>query len=152
MKSFKVLGVFIAVVQLASALAFVLSIYTITAILSTSMAGEGLAMELTVDEATGVGTLQLELAPFNPGFLETDLSVELILLAEGESIASDSSTVTLAAGSEEPLLLDLVVDADDMERIITDGLETSLEITFSLRTLYNMVGISNTIEIQGGVG
>ena len=152
MKPAKILGVLIAVVQLASVLAFVASMYTVTAVLSSSLSGEGMALELTVDESTGVGTLQLELYPINPGFLSTDLSVELILLADGEDIASDSSSVSLAAGSQETLSLDLTVDAADMERIITEELETSLEVTFGLRTLYDLVGISNKIEFQGGVG
>ena len=152
MKPAKILGVLIAVVQLSSVLAFVASMYTVTAVLSSSLSGEGMALELTVDESTGVGTLQLELYPINPGFLSTDLSVELILLADGEDIASDSSSVSLAAGSQETLSLDLTVDAADMERIITEDLETSLEVTFGLRTLYDLVGISNKIEFQGGVG
>ena len=152
MKPAKILGLIIAVIQLASVLAFVASMYTVTAVLSSSLSGEGMALELTVDESTGVGTLQLELYPINPGFLSTDLSVELILLADGEDIASDSSSVSLAAGSQETLSLDLTIDAADMERIITEDLETSLEATFSLRTLYDLVGISNKIEFQGGVG
>ncbi len=152
MKPAKILGLIIAVIQLASVLAFVASMYTVTAVLSSSLSGEGMALELTVDESTGVGTLQLELYPINPGFLNTDLSVELILLADGVDIASDSSSVSLAAGSQETLSLDLTVDAADMERIITEELETSLEVTFGLRTLYNLVGISNKIEFQGGVG
>ena len=152
MKLAKILGAIIAVIQLSSVLAFVVSMYTVTAVLSSSLSGEGMALELTVDESTGVGTLQLELYPINPGFLSTDLSVELILLADGEDIASDSSSVSLAAGSQETLSLDLTIDAADMERIITEELETSLEVTFSLRTLYDLVGISNKIEFQGGVG
>jgi LEA14-like dessication related protein len=152
LKPAKILGLIIAVIQLASVLAFVASMYTVTAVLSSSLSGEGMALELTVDEFTGVGTLQLELYPINPVFLSTDLSVELILLADGEDIASDSSSVSLAAGSQETLSLDLTVDAADMERIITEELETSLEVTFSLRTLYDLIGISNKIEFQGGVG
>jgi len=152
LKPAKILGVIIVVIQLASVLAFVASMYTVTAILSSSLSGEEMALELTVDESTGVGTLKLELYPINPGFLSTDLSVELILLADGEDIASDSSMVSLAAGSQETLSLDLMVDAADMERIITEDLETSLEVTFGLRTLYDLVGISNKIEFQGGVG
>lgn len=152
MKPAKILGLIITVIQLSSVLAFVASMYTVTAVLSSSLSGEGMALELTVDESTGVGTLQLELYPINPGFLSTDLSVELILLADGEDIASDSSSVSLAAGSQETLSLDLTVEAADMERIITEELETSLEVTFGLRTLYDLVGISNKIEFQGGVG
>ena len=152
MKPAKILGLIIAVIQLSSVLAFVVSMYTVTAVLSSSLSGEGMALELTVDESTGVGTLQLELYPINPGFLSTDLYVELILLADGEDIASDSSSVSLVAGSQETLSLDLTVDAADMERIINEELETSLEVTFGLRTLYDLVGISNKIEFQGGVG
>jgi len=151
LKPSKILGVIIAVVQLVSVLAFVLSIYTVTSVLQSSMSGEGLAMELTVDESTGVGLLQLELNPSNPGFLDTDLSLELNLLADGEKIAGDSSSVSLSAGAQETLSLNLMVDADDMERIINQELETSMEVTIGLKTLYDLVGISNTIELQEGI-
>lgn len=152
MKPVKVLGVVISMIQLASVLAFVLSIYTVTMVLQSSISGEGLAMELTVDESTGRGLLQLELNPSNPGLLDTDLSLELNLLADGEKITGDSSSVSIAAGSQEALSLNLMVEADDMERIISQGLETSMEVTIGLRTLYDLVGISNTIELQGGLG
>ncbi len=152
MKPVKVLGVVISMIQLASVLAFVLSIYTVTMVLQSSISGEGLAMELTVDESTGRGLLQLELNPSNPGLLDTDLSLELNLLADGEKITGDSSSVSIAAGSQEALSLNLMVEAADMERIISQGLETSMEVTIGLRTLYDLVGISNTIELQGGLG
>ena len=152
MKPVKVLGVVISMIQLASVLAFVLSIYTLTMVLQSSISGEGLAMELTVDESTGRGLLQLELNPSNPGLLDTDLSLELNLLADGEKITGDSSSVSIAAGSQEALSLNLMVEADEMERIISQGLETSMEVTIGLRTLYDLVGISNTIELQGGLG
>lgn len=152
MKPAKILGVVISMIQLASVLAFVLSIYTVTMVLQSSISGEGLAMELTVDESTGRGLLQLELNPSNPGLLDTDLSLELNLLANGEKITGDSSSVSIAAGSQETLSLNLMVEAADMERIISQGLETSMEVTIGLRTLYDLVGISNTIELQGGLG
>lgn len=152
MKPAKVLGVVISMIQLASVLAFVLSIYTVTMVLQSSISGEGLAMELTVDESTGRGLLQLELNPSNPGLLDTDLSLGLNLLADGEKITGDSSSVSIAAGSQETLSLKLMVEAADMERIISQELETSMEVTIGLRTLYDLVGISNTIELQGGLG
>jgi hypothetical protein len=152
LKPAKVLGIVISMIQLASVLAFVMSIYTVTMVLQSSISGEGLAMELTVDESTGRGLLQLELNPSNPGLLDTDLSLELNLLADGEKITGDSSSVSIAAGSQETLSLNLMVEAADMERIISQGLETSMEVTIGLRTLYDLVGISNTIELQGGLG
>jgi hypothetical protein len=96
--------------------------------------------------------LQLELNPSNPGLLDTNLSLELNLLADGEKITGDSSSVSIAAGSQETLSLSLMVESADMERIISQGLETSMEVTIGLRTLYDLVGISNTIELQGGLG
>ncbi len=107
---------------------------------------------MSVDEATGSGSLQLELHPSNPGLLAADLSMEISLLADGEEIASDSSSVALVAGSSEVLSLNMVVDAADMERIFRQQLETSMEVTVDLRTLYDLVGISNTIEFQEGFG
>ena len=151
MKPARVIGVFTAVVQLASFLAFALSIYTVMAVLLSSLSGEALALELTVDENTGNGMINVELNPSNLGFLETDLSLGINLYADDERIAGDSSSVSLAAGSQGTLTLDLVVNAADMERIIDQELETSLEVTIGLRTLYDLVGITNTIEFQEGI-
>ena len=110
-----------------------------------------MSLELNVNAASGEGALQLELSPSNLGFLDTKLYIELSMFAGGENIASDSSSVMLIAGSQENMSLNLVVDTIDMERIFTQELKTNLVFTIDLRTLYDLVGITDTIEIKGGL-
>lgn len=151
MKPVKILGLFISFVQLASVLAFIFSIYTVTSVLQSSMSGGEMSLELNVNAASGEGALQLELSPSNLGFLDTKLYIELSMFAGGENIVSDSSSVMLIAGSQENMSLNLVVDTIDMERIFTQELKTNLVFTIDLRTLFDLVGITDTIEIKGGL-
>jgi len=139
LKPVKILGLFIGLIQLASVLMFILSVYTITSVLQSSMSGDGMALELIVNEASGEGALQLELSPNNLGFFDTTLYLELSMFADDEIIATDSSSIMLIAGSQETMSLNLVVDSKDMERIFVQDLETHLEFTIDLKTLYGSI-------------
>ena len=50
------------IAQIGSLAAFGLSIYSIYGVLSSTFTG-GLAFEMDIDEATGVGSLQVEVTP-----------------------------------------------------------------------------------------
>ena len=138
------------VAQIGSLVAFGLSIYGIYGVLSSTFTG-GLAFEMDIDEATGVGSLQVEVTPQNPGYIDADVTLGLSLLdGDGISVASESSSVTIAPGGYETITLILEVSQEDFERISTEGVST-LELHVGLRTLYNLVGISDTITIPQGV-
>ncbi|MGD2200039.1 MAG: hypothetical protein PVJ38_00230 [Candidatus Bathyarchaeota archaeon] len=150
MKTSKLVGVMALLVQIGSAVAFVLSIMTVYGVLTSALGG-GMMFQMEVDQTTGAGTLALELQPSNPGVLDADFSFGLSLLdSEGEPVASDSGSLSLTAGGSGTLNLVLEVPREDFERIYNEG-ESSLEISVSLRTLYDLVGISDTFTIpQGG--
>ena len=152
MKTTKTIGLLIVIVQIASLSAFGLSFYSIYGVLSTTFS-EGLAFEIDIDKATGVGTLQVEVPPQNPGYLEADVTMGLNLLdGDGESVASESSSVTIAPGGSETISLSLEISPEDYERISSEGL-SYLELYVGIRTLNNLVGISDIITIpQGGQG
>ncbi len=138
------------VAQIGSLVAFGLSIYSIYGILSSTFTG-GLAFEMDIDEATGVGSLQVEVTPQNPGYIDADVTLGLSLLdGDGISVASESSSVTIAPGGYETITLILEVSREDFERISTEGVST-LELYLGLRTLSDLVGISDTITIPQGV-
>lgn len=65
MKAVNVMRVALIVVQLVSVAAFGLSLYTITSVLNTSLSGSGMAVDMTFDEATGSGLLEIGLSPGN---------------------------------------------------------------------------------------
>ncbi len=138
------------IAQIGSLAVFGLSIYSIYGVLSSTFTG-GLAFEMDIDEATGVGSLQVEVTPQNPGYIDADVTLGLSLLdGDGVSVASESSSVVLNPGGSETITLVLEVSQGDFERISTEGVST-LELYVGLRTLYDLVGISDTITIPQGV-
>jgi len=138
------------IAQIGSLVAFGLSIYSIYGVLSSTFTG-GLAFEMDIDEATGVGSLRVEVTPQNPGYIGADVTLGLSLLdGDGVSVASESSSVTIAPGGSETITLVLEVSRVDFERISSEGVST-LELYVGLRTLFDLVGISDTITIPQGV-
>jgi hypothetical protein len=150
LKTTKIIGLLIIITQIASLAAFGLSIYSIYGVLSSTFTG-GLAFEMDIDEATGTGILQVEVTPQNPSYIDTDVTLGLSLLdGDGVTVASESSTVTIAPGGSETITLILEISREDSERIALEGVST-LELYVGLRTLYDLVGISDTITIPQGV-
>jgi hypothetical protein len=152
LKTTKIIGLLILIAQIGSLVAFGLSIYSIYRVLTSTFSG-GLGFEMGFDEATGAGTLQLEVAPQNLGYLDTGVTLGLKLLdGDGVPVASDTTSVTLIPGGSETISLVLEVSQEDYERIALEG-ESSIELSVSLRTLFDLVGISDTItipqEVQG---
>jgi len=138
------------ITQIASLAAFGLSIYSIYGVLSSTFIG-GLGFEMDFDEATGVGSLQLEVTPQNTGYLDADVTLGLkILDGDGVSVASESTSVMLAPGGSETISLVLEVSREEYERIALGG-ESYLELFVGLRTLFDLIGISDTITIPQGV-
>ena len=150
MKTTKIIALLITIAQVGSLVAFGLSIYSVYGVLSSTFMG-GLAFDMDIDEATGASSLQVEVTPQNPGYIDADVTLGLSLLdGDGVSVASESSSVTIAPGGSETITLVLEVSRVDLERISTEGVST-LELYVGLRTLYNLVGLSDTITIPQGV-
>lgn len=138
------------ITQIVSLAAFGLSMYSIYGVLSSTFSG-GLGFEMDFDETTGVGSLRLEVTPQNTGYLDADITLGLKLLdADGVAVASESSSAALAPGGNETISLVLEVSREDYERIALGG-ESSIELFLGLRTLFDLVGISDTITIPQGV-
>jgi len=150
LKTTKLIALLIMIAQIGSLVAFGLSIYSIYGVLSSTFTG-GLAFEMDIDEATGAGSLRVEVTPQNPGYIDADVTLGLSLLdGDGVSVASESSSVTIAPGGSETITLVLEVSRVDFERISSEGVST-LELYVGLRTLFDLVGISDTITIPQGV-
>lgn len=150
MKTTKIIALLIMITQIVSLAAFGLSIYSIYGVLSSTFSG-GLGFEMDFDETTGVGSLRLEVTPQNTGYLDADITLGLKLLdADGVAVASESSSAALAPGGYETISLVLEVSREDYERIALGG-ESSIELFLGLRTLFDLVGISDTITIPQGV-
>ena len=151
MRAVRVIGVLVAVVQLGTVLALGLSIYTIYGIASSTASGEAMGVEMTYDEATGAGVFRLRALPMNKGFLGADLSIGIGALDEGGNyIARNSTTVRLEAGHWEQVSLSLNIPADLLRDVMQGESEECFEVVLDIRTLFDLVGVSNTMRIQGG--
>ena len=130
MKTTKIIALLIMITQIVSLAAFGLSIYSIYGVLSSTFSG-GLGFEMDFDEATGVGSLRLEVTPQNTGYLDADVTLGLKLLdGDGVSVASDSSSVALAPGGSETISLVLEVSREDYERIALGGARAPLSCSW----------------------
>ena len=151
MKAVRAFGVLVAFVQLASVIALGASLFTIFSVASSAASGEAMAMEMTIDRATGVGVLTLEASPMNNGFLDANIAIDVGMVdEEGGYIARDSTSVSLGAGEQEPLSLSLTIPADVILEAVEEDLGGYFEVTLDIRTLYDMVGVTNTMRIRGG--
>jgi len=150
MKAYQVVGVLITLVQLGSVVGFGLSLHTMAGVVMGSISGGEMGIEMNVEEPGGPGSMELNLSPQNPGFLKATATFEITILDElGTPLDTDYETVTLQPGDSQPVNLRLEISASDITRIV-EGMETSVEVTIGLRTLYDLVGIANTIKLEVG--
>jgi len=150
MKAVQVVGVLITLVQLGSVVGFGLSLHTMAGVVMGTISGGEMGIEMNVEELGGPGSMELNLSPQNPGFLEATATFEILILDDlGVPLDTDYETVTLQPGDSQLVNLRLEISAFDITRIV-EGMETSVEVTIGLRTLYNLVGITNTIKLEVG--
>ena len=150
MKTSKVIYVLLILVQILSLVAFGLSLYTIFGVVLGTISGGSMDFELNVEETGGSGYMEIELTPTNTGLLETVVSFEIALYDDvGLPLDTDAQTVTLQPGGSEAVSLSIEIAASDVARLM-GGMEASIEVTLRLRTLYDLVGVTNTIHIGMG--
>ena len=150
MKAVQVVGVLITLVQLGSVVGFGLSLHTKAGVVMGTISSGAMGIEMNVEELGGPGSMELNLSPQNPGFLEATATFEILILDDlGVPLDTDYETVTLQPGDSQLVNLRLEISAFDITRIV-EGMETSVEVTIGLRTLYNLVGITNTIKLEVG--
>jgi hypothetical protein len=147
MKAYQVVGVLITLVQLGSVVGFGLSLHAMAGVVMGTISGGEIGLEMNFEEPGSPGTMELNLSPNNPGLLETTASFEIVILDNlGVPLGSDYESVVLKPGDSQGVSLWLEISASDVMRIV-DGMETSVEVTITLRTLYDLVGITNTITM-----
>ncbi len=151
MKAVRALGVLVIAVQLVSFVAFALSFSTVFAVVKNISSPDVVSLEMVTDESTGSGELRLEAGPRNGGYLGVELTLDLSVLDEDDNyIGRNSTSVRLDAGERKTVTLCLHIPADVMLEMTNGGKKSFLEITLRMRTLFNLVGVSNTLRVEGG--
>lgn len=150
MKASKAIRVLITVLQLAGLIVFFLSFHTLYSVLSSTVAGESFEVELVIDHSTGAGILTLNAHPRNEGFLGADLSISLaVVVADSGEITRDSTSGHIGAGGERSFILGLTLPSEKVQAFQKDS-DVQIEVAIEIRTLEDLVGISNTMRLRGG--
>ncbi|MCW4051089.1 MAG: hypothetical protein NWE89_15300 [Candidatus Bathyarchaeota archaeon] len=148
MKSSKLIGLLIIVVQLAGVVALGLGMYTMISVFSTAIPqGEN---EIVIQYCDPV-IIPFSITPSNPGYLDAELSISMSLIVDGDNeIASDSVIVTIPPQSQVPVNLELSLSQALAEEYLQEGADVDWVIDLQITTLYDLISFSNTITMSGG--
>jgi len=126
------------------------SAYTSVASLAQSVMGlQSSGMQMSGDPSTGV-TLTLSATVWNPGLLEVSATLKLKLLsADKEVIAEGVGSKRIPLGSSENLIVSLYVPPEKAQTYLKDSHSVTFSISFEFRTLFDLVGMSISVEMGG---
>ena len=148
MKVSKIIGLFIGVVQLASAVALIVGMHTMLGVFATALPGGEHGIEI---EYTDPVVIPFELTPRNNGYLEATMYVRVSMLVDGEEITSDSASVVVPPGASVPMELELSVSLSDAQEYFQEGTDLVLRTEIKVSTLYDLISFSNDMVIAGGI-
>ncbi len=149
MKSSKILGIGIMIIQLVSVIGFIAGFHTILEVYNTAIPGG--AGETTVIEMTDPVVIPYSISPSNHGYLEAKLTVTLSLVAKGEEvIATESMEVTIPPGEQVPLDLELTIPLSTMQEYLGEDSNAEWVLELGITTLYDLVSLSNIVTMPGG--
>jgi len=125
--------------------------YTLAVSFAQSVMGlQSSGMQMSGDPSTGV-TLTLPIVMRNPGLLEVNATLKLKLLSvDKEVIAEGVGSKRIPPGSSENLIVSLYVSPEKAQTYLTDPSGVTFSISFEFRTLFNLVGMSISVEMGGG--
>lgn len=151
MKAVKAFGIVVVAIQLVGFALFVLSFYTLYTVMSTALSGDALMFTSSEDESTGELTLKIEGDLRNDGYIGADLVVEVgVLDIDEEYVGTNSTTLCLDRGERRRITLTLLIPAEEVQRWRSEKDHGFLEFAFRARTLWDLVGFSNTLKIPMG--
>ena len=148
MKSSKVLGLIISIVQLGSAVALIVGMHTMLGVFSTALGGGEQGIEI---QFTDPVTIPFTLTPVNNGFLEATMEVSMKMVVDGVEIASDSEVVLIPPGSVVPVELLLSIPLEEAQEYLQEGTDLQWSTDISVSTLYDLISFSNHMVIEGGM-
>lgn len=148
MKPSKIIGFFLIILQLGSAVAMILGMHTMLGVFSTAMPGGEQGIEIQFSDPV---TIPFALTPRNKGYLEASMDVRVSMVVDGIEVASDSASVTVPPGSMVPIDLELSVPLADAEEYFQEGTDLELTTVFKVTTLYDLISFSNSMTIEGGM-
>ena len=156
MKHSDALGVILTAVEVVSVVAFIMGVYTMLGVFSTTMSSSNSqSFELKMSDPV---IIPIRLTPQNAGFvlaertvgLESEMKATVKLLdGENEVIAENSTVVILPPGSREEVWLELRIPLEDALVYLGEDSDVSWETEIEVKTLFNMISFQNKMQMEG---
>ena len=148
MKTSRLLGVALIVLEVAGVALFLVSGQTIFSLLGT-MTPSGGEIPVEVDEQTQIATLTFTFTPRNSGLIAANVNVGFgVTLTDGSYSAKNTTGVYLPPGTQKNVSLTIKVPVEKL-REYADAKGT-LDIYTSIRTLNDLVRIDYNSKSEGG--
>ncbi|MGQ9782168.1 MAG: hypothetical protein ACUVQ8_08015 [Nitrososphaeria archaeon] len=150
MKKTKTIRLSTRILLVLTILITVISLYNIIGFIS-SMSSETFNLDLDENESTGDWTLTLNANPKNKGFLDVSLFIELTILdSNNQTIATESKHVQIKAGGSETFSVALNIPAEFAPGGDIQNAKGTFRMVMSIRTLGDLIGLTQVMEIKGG--
>lgn len=117
-------------------------------LIDSSSGESSTGLQMSGDQITGI-TIALPFTVKNPGFLEVFVTINLRFLTNGISIAESSDSKRIPPGLAKELRVDIFIPPEDFERVFNIEAEVDFSITLDYKTLFDMVGIAVSLQIEG---
>jgi hypothetical protein len=149
MKTSRVLGALLVVLEVASIGLFLVCGQTIFSMLSTVTPSGGGQIPVVVDAATQIATLTYASAPRNGGLLPVKLGIGFgITLSDGSYSVKNVTTVNLQPGEQRDVSLTLKVPVARLQQYANGN--GTLNIYTSFSTLSDLVRLDYNALAEGG--
>jgi hypothetical protein len=147
----KMLKITIILSQLFSLLLIGLSLHTLVTVSIAAISPETFNLTFNIDESTGDLFVSLESLLTNDASLAVNLFFEVgVLNSDGQNIAKNSTSLNINAGDTSPFSINLWIPSEMARNINLEQNIGTLEVTFTVRTLGDLVGFTNKMVISGG--
>ena len=148
MKSSKIIGLFISVVQLVSAVGLIVGMHAMLGVFATALPSGEQGIDIQLSDPV---IIPFTLTPTNNGFIETSMDVRVGMLVDGVEVASDSASVVVPPGSMVPVDLELSISQADAQEYFQSATSLQWETDIKVSALYDLISFSDHMVIEGGV-
>ena len=147
MKFSKVIGVLIALVQLASTIGLIIGMQSLLGVYMTALPGGDQELEI---QFTDPVVVPFTLTPHNSGYVDSSMEVTMAMIVNGHEVASDTASVVIPAGSTATVELELSMPLAEAQQYLQEGNTLQWDTEVSVSSLFDLISFSNHMVIDGG--
>jgi hypothetical protein len=148
LKTSRLLGVVLIVLEFTSVALFLVCGQTIFSLLGT-VAGGGGEIPVVVDQQTQIATLTFTFTPKNGGLIAANINVGFgVTLTDGSFSVKNQTTISLPSGTQQSVSLNIKVPVDKLQEYA--NAKGTLDIYTSIRTLNDLVKLDYNSKNEGG--